>query len=91
MGCLLERKTQIIFVTASSVEENGKSKKVVIESRPTFAIVRLHGSRERFSIAWEAIYEAARKNHIKNLQLEEKAASSSNRAKKKPAKRINAR
>ena len=87
MGCLLERKAQIIFVTASSVEENGKRRKVVVESRPTFAIVRLDGSRERFSIAWEAIYEAARRNHLENLRLEDEAAPSSGHAKKRPAKR----
>ena len=37
MGCLLERKAQIIFVSASSVDENGKKRRVVIESRPEFA------------------------------------------------------
>jgi hypothetical protein len=73
MGCLLERKAQIIFVTASSIEENGKKRKVVVESRPTFAIVRLDGSRERFSIAWEAVYEIARRCHADNLERESHA------------------
>src|SRR5271170_7270262 len=73
MGCLLERKAKIIFVTASAVNENGKKRKVVVESRPTFAIVRLDGSRERFSIAWEAIYDIAKKGHAKSLRREDKA------------------
>ena len=70
MGCLLERKAQVIFITASSVKENGKKQKVVIESRPEFAIVRLDGSREQFPIAWESIYEIAKKRHTDNLRLE---------------------
>jgi hypothetical protein len=73
MGCLLERKAQIIFVTASSIKEDGKNKKVVVESRPTFAIVRLEGSRERFPIAWEAIYAIAKQQHAENLRRESHA------------------
>jgi hypothetical protein len=83
MGCLLERKAQVIFVTASSVDENGKSRKVVVESRPTFVIVRLDGLKERFSIAWEAIYDIAKQGHINNLRQEEKVARASKRVKKK--------
>jgi hypothetical protein len=41
MGCLIEHKAQVIFVSASSVKENGKKRRIVIESRPKFAIVRL--------------------------------------------------
>ena len=70
MGCLLERKAQIIFVSASSVNESGKRRKIVIESRPEFAIVRLNGSKKRFPIAWEMIYEIAKRNHAKNIRLE---------------------
>jgi hypothetical protein len=73
MGCLLDRKAQVIFVTASSVEQNGKNRKVVVESRPTFAIVRLDGSRERFSIAWEAIYDIAKQLRAKSLRQEDEA------------------
>ena len=83
MGCLLERKAQVIFITASSVKENGKKQKVVIESRPEFAIVRLDGSRERFAIAWESIYEIAKKRHTENLRLEARAEQPSKRSKGK--------
>jgi len=86
MGCLLERKAQIIFVTASSVEEDGKKKKVVVESRPTFAIVRLDRSRERFSIAWEAIYDIAKKLRAESLRQEDKAERSNKRVSKKGSK-----
>ena len=81
MGCLLERKAQVIFITASSVKENGKKQKVVIESRPEFAIVRLSGSRERFAIAWENIYEIAKKRHTENLRLEARAGQAPKRSK----------
>jgi hypothetical protein len=73
MGCLIDRKVQIIFVTASSVKDNGKKRKIVIESRPEFAIVRLTGATGEFPISWEMIYEAAMRHHAKNLQLEAEA------------------
>jgi hypothetical protein len=83
MGCLLERKAQIIFVSASSVEENGKKRRVVIESRPEFAIVQLNGSRKRFPIAWEMIYDIAKRHHENNLRLEARAEQQHNRSKAK--------
>jgi hypothetical protein len=83
MGCLLERKAQIIFVSASSVNENGKKRRVVIESRPEFAIVKLNGSRKRFPIAWEVIYDMAKRCHAKNLRLESRAEQPHNRSKAK--------
>ena len=59
MNFLFEYKSQTIFVSASTVNDNGKKRKIVIESRPTFAIVKPQGSRKCFPIAWEVIYEAA--------------------------------
>ena len=53
MGVLLERKTQVIFITASSVEQNGKAREVIVESRPQYAVVQLNG--------W--VYVADRENH----------------------------
>ncbi|MGA3372529.1 MAG: hypothetical protein ABSC48_12290 [Terracidiphilus sp.] len=73
MGCLIEHKAQVIFVSASSVNENGKKRRIVIESRPEFAIVRLLGARGQFSIVWEVIYEAAMRRHEENLRLEAEA------------------
>ncbi len=86
MGCLLERKAQVIFITASSVKENGKKQKVVIESRPEFAIVRLSGSRERFPIAWELIYEVAKTRQEKNIK-KESAVPSGNKTPSRKASR----
>jgi hypothetical protein len=73
MGYLLERKAQVIFVTASSVKDNGKKHKIIIESRPEFAIVRLAGSRQRFPLSWEMIYEVAKRHHAHNIRLEAEA------------------
>ena len=70
MAYLIERKAQSLYVTASSVSENGKKRKIVVESRPEFAIVRLAGSRGEFPIAWKMIYEAAMRHHAENLRLE---------------------
>jgi hypothetical protein len=39
MSCLIDHKAQTIFVSASSVKKNGKKRRIVIESRPEFAIV----------------------------------------------------
>ena len=73
MGVLLERKTQVIFVTASSVEQNGKARDVIVESRPQYAVVQLNGSRQKYPIAWETIYELAKERHAENLRLEAQA------------------
>ena len=85
MSCLIEHKTQTIFVSASSVKENGKKRKIVIESRPEFAIVRLLGSKGQFPIAWEIIYEAAMRHHAENLRLETEAEKSHKAQGRKPA------
>ena len=68
MGVLLERKTQVIFVTASSVEQNGKTREVIVESRPLYAVVQLNGSKEKYPVAWEMIYKLAKDRHAENLR-----------------------
>jgi DNA gyrase inhibitor GyrI len=73
MGVLLERKTKVIFVTASTVEQNGKAREVVVESRPQYAVIQLNGSKEKYPIAWEIIFRLAKEQHAKNLRLEAEA------------------
>jgi hypothetical protein len=82
MAYLIEHKTQVIYVTASSVNQNGKKLKIVVESRPEFAIVRLAGARGEFPITWKMIFEAAMRHHAENLRLETDAERS-----RKPRKR----
>ena len=84
MAYLIERKAQTLYVTASSVSENGKKRKIVVESRPEFAIVRLAGARGEFPIAWKMIYEAAMRHHAENLRLEGEAERPHSRRKRKP-------
>jgi DNA gyrase inhibitor GyrI len=83
MGVLLERKTQVIFVTASSVEQNGKVREVIVESRPLYAVVRLNGSKEKYSVAWEMIYDLAKDRHTENLRLEARSQTKSARIPRK--------
>ena len=84
MAYLIERKAQTLYVTASSVSENGKKRKIVVESRPEFAIVRLAGARGEFPITWKMIYEAAMRHHAENLRLEAEAEKSRKARNKKP-------
>ena len=83
MGVLLERKTQVIFVTASSVEQNGKARDVIVESRPQYAVVQLNGSKQKYPIAWETIYELAKERHAENLRLEAQAQRQPGRTRRK--------
>ena len=84
MAYLIEHKTQVIYVTASSVNQKGKKLKIVVESRPEFAIVRLAGARGEFPISWKMIYEAAMRHHAENLRLEGEAERPHSRRKRKP-------
>ena len=84
MSYLIEHKAQTVFVSASSGKENGKKRRIVIESRPEFAIIRLLGAREQFPIAWEMIYEAAMRHHAENLRLEAESEKSLKARSRKP-------
>src|SRR5260370_8243705 len=70
MGVLLERKTQVIFVTASSVEQNGKAREVIIESRPQYAVVQLNGSKEKYPVPWQMFYNLPKNRYAENLHLQ---------------------
>jgi hypothetical protein len=84
MAYLIEHKAKTLYVTASSVSENGKKRKIVIESRPEFAIVRLAGTRGEFPITWKMIYEAAMRHHAENLRLEAEAEKARKARNKQP-------
>jgi len=83
MAYLIERKSQTIFVTATSIVANGKPREMVIESRPEYAIVQLSGIPGKFPVPWEEVYAAAQKRHDENLRLERGAV----RKRKTPSKR----
>jgi hypothetical protein len=73
MGYLPDRKTRTIFVTGSTVGKNGRPRTIIVESKPEYAIVQLDGDKDRFSIAWEMIYDMAMKHHAACLAAEQKA------------------
>lgn len=88
MAYLLERKTRIIFVTASSVKATGKSREIVVETRPEFVIVRLNGTKEQYPLPWEKIYNAAREHHEENLRLEARAGNAAARDRQRRIKKV---
>jgi hypothetical protein len=75
MAYLIERKSQTIFVTATSIIAEGKPREMIVESRPEYAVIQLSGLPEKFPVPWEEVYAAAKKRHEANLRLEARAAS----------------
>jgi hypothetical protein len=88
MPYLLERKTRIIFVTASSVQAKRKPREIVIETRPEFAIVRLNGTKEQYPLPWEKIYNVALEHHEENLRLEARAGNAAGRDRRQRIKKV---
>ena len=79
MAYLIERKSQTIFVTATSIIAKGKPREMIVESRPEYAVVQLSGVPEKFPVPWEEVYAAAKKRHHANLRLEARVAPKKNR------------
>ena len=80
MAYLIERKSQTIFVTGTSIIARGKPRDVVVESRPEYAVVQLSGLPEKFPVPWEEVYAAAKKRHEANLRLERAAQQKRSRS-----------
>jgi hypothetical protein len=70
MAYLIERKSQTIFVTATSIIDKGKPREMIVESRPEYAVVQLAGVQEKLPVPWEEVYAAAKRRHEANLLLE---------------------
>jgi hypothetical protein len=85
MAYLIERKAQVLYITASLVKDNGKRRKIVIESRPEYAVITLQGLKEKFPISWEHIFEAARRHDAINLRVEAEAKKQRQSPKKRPS------
>jgi len=79
MAYLIERKSQTIFVTATSIIAKGKPREMIVESRPEYAVVQLSGVPEKFPVPWEEVYAVAKKRHQANLRLEASVAPKKNR------------
>ncbi len=80
MAYLIERKSQTIFVTATSIVANGKPREMIVESRPEYAVVQLAGVQEQFPVPWEEVYAAAKKRYEVNLRIEGAAMQKRKRA-----------
>ena len=74
MAYLIERKSQTIFVTGTSIIAGGKPREMVIESRPEYAVVQLSGLPGKFPVPWEEVYKAAKRRHVANLRVERAAS-----------------
>ncbi len=81
MAYLIERKSQTIFVTATSIIAKGKPREMIVESRPEYAVVQLAGVQEKFPVPWEEVYQAAIRRHEANLRLEHDARRKAHRSK----------
>jgi hypothetical protein len=88
MAYLLERRTRIIFVTASSVQVKGKPREIVVETRPEFAIVQLNGTKEQYPLPWEKIYNVALEHHEENLRLEARGGDAAVRDRRRRMKKV---
>ena len=73
MAHLIEHRAQVLYISASSITNEGKPRKIVIESRPEYAVLTLQGVKEQYPISWEHLFEAARRHHAENLRIEAKA------------------
>ena len=82
MAFLIEDKAQVLYIAASSITEDGKKRKIVIESRPEYAVISLQGQKEKYPISWEHLFQAAQRHLEYNLRLEA-AADAASRAKSK--------
>jgi hypothetical protein len=80
MAYLIERKSQTIFVTATSILAEGKPREMTVESRPEYAVIKLAGVKEGFPVPWEEIYQTAKRRHDANLKLERQAILKRNRS-----------
>jgi len=85
MAYLIERKAQVLYITASLVKDKGKRRKIVIESRPEYAVISLQRQKEKYPISWEHLFRTALRHLEYNLRLEAAADKKHNSAKKRPS------
>ena len=83
MAYLIERKSQTIFVTATSIIAKGKPREMIVESRPEYAVVQLVGNPGKIPGAVGGSVRSGQKRHEANLRLERGACEE----RKTPSKR----
>jgi hypothetical protein len=76
------RRARVTYLTESQASDGTTERAIIVESRPQYAVLQLEGTKIRYSIAWERIFDLAETNHERNLRLEAAAAQKSLRRKK---------
>ncbi len=80
MSYLIELKSETIYVTPVYIFWAGKPRKMAIESRPEYAVIRLSGTKETFPVPWDEVFQAAHKRHEVNIRREQQASVKSKRS-----------
>lgn len=73
MAYLIERRAQVLYITASLITNKGRRCKIVVEPRAEYAVISLQGLKEKYPISWEMIFETAKRRHAENLRVEAEA------------------
>ena len=73
MTDLAKRITQLRFTTADEVRERGKYRKISVEAKPQYAIIRLQGLHTAYTVPWSAVHSLAVKMAVAAKRAEKKA------------------
>src|SRR5436305_10412805 len=80
MGSLIELKSETLYVTAVDIFWRGKPRKMTIESRPEYAVIRLSGIDDKFPVPWDEVFQIANTRHEMNIRAEQQAMRKPNRS-----------
>jgi hypothetical protein len=72
MKALADRKTKLIFETSDQVRERGAYRQVVVEARPSYAVLRLKGLRTSFQLCYGTAYQMAARFEAERKRAEMK-------------------
>jgi hypothetical protein len=86
MTALEQRKTKLTFETADYYNERGKSRAVVIEAEPEYAVFRLKGTRHRIRVSWVGLFQFAGKCEADRARRDKQAERDANRKARKGAR-----
>jgi hypothetical protein len=56
---LRHRKTRLVIETDAEIRYRGKYRAVIIEPAPMICVARLKGTRVRYEMSWQSIFERA--------------------------------
>ena len=73
MTDLTIRATRLRFRTVCEVKQRGKYRKIVVEAKPDYALVRLEGMRFAYTIPWDFVWSLGAKISARNAAAEKLA------------------